>query len=51
MLQGLIQAQCVQNLLRRDTAKSSLWIRHLMSILVPEQERIWVWAADGWATL
>jgi hypothetical protein len=36
----LIQAQCVQTLLRRGNIKSSLRIKHLMGKLVPRWEQI-----------
>jgi hypothetical protein len=35
----LIQRQCVQSLLRRDNAKSSLKIKHLTLKLVPFREQ------------
>jgi hypothetical protein len=36
----LIEGQCVQSLLRRGNAKSSLDIKHLKLILVPGREQL-----------
>jgi hypothetical protein len=44
----LIREQCVQNLLRRGNAKSSLFIKHLTRRLVPGLERLFV-IFGGWA--